>query len=47
MQVTVTPSSILHSTVQGINKETSFPAAASMAELQVLPFKIRTHLPIG
>ena len=30
---TVTPSSILHSTVQGINKETPFPAAASTTKL--------------
>ena len=33
MPVMVTPSSIPHSTVPGINKETSFPAAARTAEL--------------
>ena len=30
---TLVTSNILHSTVQGINKETLFPSATSMAEL--------------
>ena len=47
MPVMVTPSSIPHSAVQEINKETPFPAAKSTAELQVLPFMIRICLPIG
>ena len=45
--VAVTPSGILHSMVQGINKETPFSTATHTAEPQVLPYKIRPHLPIG
>ena len=47
MPVTVTPSNIPHSMVQGINKETPFPAAVSTAEPQVPPYKIRACIPIG
>ena len=38
--VMVTLSSRSHSTVQGINKDTPFTSATSMAEAKVLPFKI-------
>ena len=44
---TATPSSIPHSMVQVINKEMPFSTAASMAEPQVPPYKIRTCLPIA
>ena len=45
--VAVTPSSIPHSMVQGINKETPFPEDTDMSELHIPSFMIRTHLPIG
>ena len=44
---TATLSSIPHSMVQVINKETPFTTAASMAEPQVPPYKIRAYLPVA